>query len=84
MKWWLAGLLFALAVTQAIGAAALRAENARLRFAVESLQTAIQDRRIEHARLLLDRLADSMPERLAAAHWALLQQEYQRRHGVAQ
>jgi ribosomal protein L17 len=83
MRWWLAGLLFALAVAQAIGTAALRAENARLRFAVESLQTSIQDRRVEHARLVVDRLADSKPERLAAAHWTMLQQEYRRRHGGA-
>jgi hypothetical protein len=84
MKWLLAGLLFALAVGLAIGTAAIRADNARYRFAVEQLHSDVHDRWVELGRLKLQRLESSSPERLAAEHWAHLEAEAARRQEALQ
>ena len=84
MRWLLAGLLFALAVGLAIGTAAIRADNARYRFAVEQLRSDVLDRKVELERLRLERLESSSPERLAAEHWAHLEAVATRRQEALQ
>jgi hypothetical protein len=84
MRWALAGLSFALAVGLAIATAALRADNARCRHHVERAFREVWDRVVEFRRLSVDRLAEATPERLAAAHWAHLRDEQQRREARAQ
>jgi hypothetical protein len=84
MRWLLAGLLFALAVGLAIGTAAIRADNARWRFAVEQFRSDVHDRVVELTRLKLERLESSSPERLAVEHWAHLEAEAKRRQEALQ
>ena len=84
MRWLLAGLLFALAVGLAIGTAAIRADNARYRYAVEQLRSDVLDRKVELERLRLERLESSSPERLAAEHWAHLEARATRRQEALQ
>lgn len=84
MKWLLAGLLFALAVALAIGTAAIRAENAHLRRAVDATMRDIEDRRVELTRLSVERLQDATPERLAEALWRHLHAEMRRRQEMLQ
>ena len=84
MKWLLAGLLFALAVTLAIGTAALRADNARSRYHLERAFHQVRDRVIEYRRLSVGLLDEASPERLAAAHWQHLRAAQQRREGSVQ
>ncbi|HEX5053573.1 MAG TPA: hypothetical protein VFZ65_17475 [Planctomycetota bacterium] len=84
MRWILAGLLFALAVSLAIGTAAIRADNARYRHAVERIYREVHDRVVEQQRLAVDRLAEATPERLAQTHWRQLLAEAQRRQGQLQ
>ncbi len=79
MKWLLAGLLFALAVSLAIGTAALRADNARCRHRVELVFRGVEDRCIEYKRLSVERLKEASPERLAKAHWNHLRRAQRRR-----
>ena len=79
MRWVLAGLLFALAVAMAIGTAAIRAENALRRHAVELAYRDVNDRIVELRRLSVDRLAESSSERLGQAHWRHLRAEALRR-----
>jgi hypothetical protein len=79
MRWLLAGVLFALAVSLAIGTAAIRAGNARARFLVEGAYRDIQDRIVELRRLSIERLEEATPERLAALHWEHLRAERARR-----
>ncbi len=79
MRWLLAGLLFALAVALAIGTAAIRAENAHYRHAVELTYRDIQDRIVELRRLSVNRLEEASLERLATAHWGHLRDEAARR-----
>jgi cell division protein FtsL len=78
MRWLLAGLLFALAVAMAIGTAAIRADNVRLRHEVERQYRAVEDRTIEYRRLLVARMADASPERLARLQWQMLKAEVER------
>jgi len=84
MRWLLAGLLFALAVTLAIGTAAIRAENVLLRHQVERDHRAVHDRVVELRRLTVERLAEATPERLARAHWQHLRSEAERQRGQHQ
>jgi|JRYL01.1.fsa_nt_gb uncharacterized membrane-anchored protein YhcB (DUF1043 family) len=79
MKWILAGLSFACAIGLAIGTAALRAENVRLRRAIEVQYRDVQDRIVEVRRLQKEALEFATPERLAEAHWRLLTGEVARR-----
>ncbi len=79
MRWLLAGVLFACAVGLAIGTSALRAENARMRRAVELERAAVQDRAIELRRLDIRVLDEASPDRLAAAHRRLFRSEADRR-----
>jgi hypothetical protein len=66
MRWVLAGLSFALAVSLAIGTVAIRADNTRERHRIEVEYRAIQDRMFELRRLSMLQLQDVTPERLAA------------------
>lgn len=79
MRWLLAGLLFALAVGLAIGTVAIRAGNTALRHDVERAYRDIEDRYGELRRLSLERAERTTPEHLAAAMWAHLRAEQQRR-----
>lgn len=83
MRWLLAGLMFALAIGLAIGTAGLRAENARLRRAVELDYRAVWDRVVELKRLNIEKLAEASPERLAEAHRAHLRAELARQEARA-
>jgi hypothetical protein len=76
-------MMFALAIGLAIGSAALRAENARLRRAVERDYRAVWDRVVELKRLNIEKLAEASPERLAAAHRAHLRAELSRQEAGA-
>lgn len=69
MRWFLAALLFAAAVALAIATAAIRADNARTRYVVETIYQAVNDRIVEQRRLAIARLAEASPERLAVLHW---------------
>jgi len=84
MKWLLAGLLFALAVSMAIGTAAIRAGNAIRRHAVEGLYRDVQDRIVEFRRLSVEQLDAGSPEQLAEAHWVHVNAEAARRQGRLQ
>lgn len=79
MRWLVAGLLFALAVTLAIGTAAIRAENTRMRHRIERTYRGVEDRIVELRRLALRRLDMASPQRLAELHWAALDAEAARR-----
>lgn len=84
MRWILAGLSFACAIGLAIGTAALRAENVRLRRTIELQYRDVQDRIVEVRRLQKDALEFATPERLAEAHWRLLTSEVARRQELLQ
>ena len=79
MRWLIAGLLFALAVTLAVATAAIRASNTRERQAIDRAYWAVKDRIIEQQRLSMARLDDASPERLAELHWRWLRAEAARR-----
>lgn len=79
MRWAIAALLFALAVTLAIGTAAIRASNVRARHRIEQGYRAVQDRIVELRRLSLERLDSASPQRLAELHWRWLRDEARRR-----
>jgi len=81
MRWMLAGLSFALAVGMAIGTAAIRAENAIRRHAVEQAYRDVRDRQIELLRLSVEHLSEAASERLAEIHWRHLRAEAARRRG---
>lgn len=65
MRWLLAGLTFALTVALAIGTAAIRAENIRLRRWLDRDLLSIEDRAVELRRLSVRAMAAATPERLA-------------------
>jgi hypothetical protein len=79
MRWILAAVLFALAVSLAIGTAAIRVENTRMRFEVQQIYDEVRDRIVERRRLYIERLEDATPEHLAEALWAHLRAEQARR-----
>jgi len=79
MRWMIAGLLFALAVTLAIGTAALRAENVAMRRDLEQRYRAVWDRIVELKRLNVEQLESASPEKLAELHWEWLRLEAARR-----
>lgn len=66
MRWLLAGLAFALAVGLAIGTAAIRADNASLRRALDRDYVGVRDCQIELRRLQVLAQAQGAPEKLAA------------------
>ena len=84
MRWMLAGLAFALAVAMAIGTAAIRAENAIRRHAVERAYRDVRDRQIELVRLSVDHLFEASAERLGQVHWRHLREQAARRRGMQQ
>lgn len=65
MRWLLAGLFFALAVTLAIGTAAIRADNLHRRRVVERGLRSVQDRVVERVRWQVLRSEAVAPDRLA-------------------
>lgn len=65
MRWALCGLTFALAVTLAVGTAAIRAGNIRLRHELERQYRAIDMREVELRRLSVLAVEQQTPERLA-------------------
>ncbi|MEY3161384.1 MAG: hypothetical protein RIT25_1375 [Planctomycetota bacterium] len=67
MRWILAGMAFALAVGLAVGTAAMRAENTRLRLRLEREHGYVQDASMELRRLSLQALQQVTPERMAAS-----------------
>lgn len=79
MRWLIAGLLFALAVTLAIGTAAMRASNVCARRRIEQNYRLVEDRIIELRRLDMAQLAEASPERLAERHRMMLRGELRRR-----
>jgi hypothetical protein len=72
MRWVLCGLTFALTVALAIGTAAIRAENIRLRHRLDREYRAIEARAIELQRLSVQAVELVTPERLAASLRALV------------
>ena len=82
MRWVLAGLSFALAVGLAIGTAAIRAENAIRRHAVEQAYRDVRNRHIDLVRLQVEHLSEASAERLAEIHWRHLRAEAARRRGM--
>lgn len=78
MRWFLAALAFAAAVALAIATAAIRADNARYRHAVERIYQGVNDRIVEQRRLAIARLAEASPQRLAELQWQHLRQARQR------
>jgi hypothetical protein len=79
MRWVIAGFLFALAVTLAVGTAAIRADNTRMRRHIERSYREVQDRVVELRRLDMLSLDAASPRQLAAAHWRWLHREAQSR-----
>jgi hypothetical protein len=78
MRWLLAGLLFALAVSLAIGTAALRASNTCQRHQVEQAYREVGGRIVELRRLSVRRLEVASTEQLALRHWRVLRAEFDR------
>lgn len=74
MRWMLAGIAFALAVALAIGTAAMRAANTRLRQRIDAAYVQVKDRSIELQRLRVRVQEVSAPDRLAATLRQLLRQ----------
>lgn len=84
MRWLIAGVLFALAVTLAIGTAALRADNVRKRRELEQGYRAVWDRIVEFKRIRVEQLESVAPEKLAQLHWDWLRREEERRQQRSQ
>ncbi|MGC6488347.1 MAG: hypothetical protein ACON4Z_11925 [Planctomycetota bacterium] len=79
MRWMIAGLLFALAVTLAIATAAVRADNVRARRDLEERYRGVWDQVIEFKRLSVQQLESVSPDELARLQWRWLQRETERR-----
>ncbi|MFK7741916.1 MAG: hypothetical protein AB8H80_16485 [Planctomycetota bacterium] len=84
MRWFLAALLFALAVTLAIATAAIRSDSIRARRRIERDYRAIQDRVVELRRWQQLRIEAAAPGRLAELHWRELEAERSRRQERAE
>ena len=78
MRWVIAGLLFALAVSLAIATAAIRAGNVVRRRQIEDTYRKVDHRTVERQRLRVAVLEAASPERLAELHWQCLRQESER------
>lgn len=79
MRWMIAGLLFALAVSLAIATAALRADNVCARRALEQRYRGVWTQMVEFKRLSVQQLESVAPEELARLQWQWLRRETQRR-----
>ena len=79
MRWMIAGLLFALAVSLAIATAALRADNVRARRVLEQRYRGVWTQMVEFKRLSVQQLESVAPEELAWLQWQWLRRETQRR-----
>jgi len=81
VRWFLAGLAFAAFIAIAIVTATVRAENSIRRYEIEQRYIQVRDRLVERRRLEADLLDSESSRRLARAHWAHLEAEFQRRRG---
>ena len=72
MRWIVAGLLFALAVSLAVGTAGIRADNVRARRLIEQEYRRVQDLVVELRRLGLERIEATAPERLSELQWRMM------------
>jgi len=79
MRWLIAGLFFALAISLMIATAAIRAQNVAERRAIQKIYDAVQDRDKELLRLGFEGLESASPERLAQLHREWLERELERR-----
>jgi hypothetical protein len=79
MRWMIAGLLFALAVSLAIATAALRADNVCARRVLEQRYRGVWTQMVEFKRLSVQQLESVAPEELARLQWQWLRRETQRR-----
>ena len=79
MRWMIAGLLFALAVTLAVATAAVRADNVLARRELEERYRDVWDQIIEFKRLSVQQLESVSPDELARLQWRWLQRETARR-----
>jgi hypothetical protein len=84
MRWLIAGLLFALAVSLAIATAAIRARSVAMRRTVEQQYRAIGDRCKELDRLSYERMTSVSPERLSEMQREWLRREAQWQEGRRQ
>lgn len=84
MRWLIAGLFFALAVSLTIATAAIRAQNVAARRVIQQVYDDVQDRDKELIRLGYEGLEAASPERLAQLHREWLQREIQRQQERAQ
>jgi len=79
LRWMIAGLLFALAVTLAVATAAVRADNVLARRELEERYRDVWDQIIEFKRLSVQQLESVSPDELARLQWRWLQRETARR-----
>ena len=79
MRWLIAGLLFALAVSLAIYTAALRADNVRGRRELEQQYRGVWTQIIEYKRLSVQQLEAVSPEELSRLQWQWLREAGERR-----
>jgi len=84
MRWLIAGLFFALAVTLTIATAALRAQNIAERRLVQKVYDDVQDREKDLVRLSYEGLEAASPERLALLQRVWLLRELSRYREGAQ
>ena len=84
MRWLIAGLCFALAVSLTIATAAIRAQNTVERRSVQRVYDDVQDRGKDLSRLGYEGLEAASPERLAQLHRDWLRREALRVQGRAQ
>ena len=84
MRWMVAGLLFALAVSLAIATAALRADNVRARRSLEQQYRGVWTQMVEFKRLSVQQLESVAPEELARMQRQWLRREARRRRGRVQ
>lgn len=75
MRWLIAGLFFALAVSLTIATAALQAQNVAERREIQHVYDEVQDRDKELIRLGYEGIEAASPERLAQLHREWLQNE---------
>ena len=84
MRWLIAGLLFALAVSLAIGTAAIHAGNVGARRRIEQGYRRVEDRIVELRRLSIMQVESASPQRLAELHHRVLADEAARREARLQ
>ncbi len=71
MKWFLAGLCFALLVVLAVATAAIRTTNISIRARLQATSELLEGRRVSHQRVLVRFRAVSGPSQLRR-NWAII------------